>query len=225
MEEKKEKLSFREIWKNKRYRALIILGVYFVFFLFLIGSIRNNQGNVPPTSDSTTTNTSFESLDNYEATYTFMIDSTSHFVHTTRYQEEEVIEVEETSEEYYIKGDTFYSVKNQKLETTSDKLYGISFFKLRPDELSKLLKYSTFQHQTEFQDNRVRKVYQMTVKGFFSWLDGSFHDAEEIVTITTEEISGLMTTFTIDLSNYQNETITITYQNHNQLSNLETNYQ
>ncbi len=225
MKEKKEKLRFREIWKNKRYRAMIILGFYFVFFLFLIGSIRSSRGNVPPTSDTTTTNISFESLDNYEATYTFTIDSASHFVYTTRYQEEEVIEVEETNEEYYIKGDTFYSVKDQKLETTSDQLYGLSFFKLRPDELSKLLKYSTFQHQTEFQDDRIRKVYQITVKGFFSWLDGSFQDADETITITTEEINGLMTIFTIDLSHYQNETITITYQNHNQLSNLETNYQ
>lgn len=224
MEEKKEKLTFKEVWKNKRYRALIILGFYLFFFLFLITGIRNHEPNKPSTPlDSP--QSSFEMLNNYEATYVFTIEDAKFHLNVIRYREKEVLETEETGEKYYIEEDHFYQVVEEKLQVKSDKLWNLPYLKLRPDELSKLLKYSTFQHQTDYQNNRNKKTYQISVKGFLSWLDGSFSTNEEMVTIVTEEVNGMMMGIEIDLTHYNGEKIAITYQNHNQISNLETNYQ
>ena len=38
--------GFKKLWANKRYRSLLILFLYFIFFGLIIGSVRSNYKNI-----------------------------------------------------------------------------------------------------------------------------------------------------------------------------------
>ena len=77
MDDKKDKkFDIKEILKDKQKRAIIILGIYFIFFIFLVASIRSNYKTRP--SDKTATTINKENapekiqLDSYNFEYKIM---------------------------------------------------------------------------------------------------------------------------------------------------------
>lgn len=69
---------FKKMWSNKRYRSLLILFLYFIFFGIIIGSVRSNyknMDNVPednPKKEVTVVE-KMSSWDNYNGDYNYSI--------------------------------------------------------------------------------------------------------------------------------------------------------
>ena len=57
--------KFLEIWSNPRYRSLIILGLYAIFFIFVIVYIRSLNNNSMKVEKVDTVQ-EYKSMDNYQ---------------------------------------------------------------------------------------------------------------------------------------------------------------
>ncbi|MDD4035995.1 MAG: hypothetical protein PHS45_01555 [Bacilli bacterium] len=69
----KDKLSFKEIYQNKRYKAMIQLGFYVIFFIFLFILIGSNQSAVDNRNYEGNGNKNINIKDNFTYDYTFEI--------------------------------------------------------------------------------------------------------------------------------------------------------
>lgn len=71
-------ILFKKLWSNKRYRSLLILLLYFIFFGIIIGSVRSNYKNIDnvPNEDKKEEITVVEKMaswDNYNSDYKYNI--------------------------------------------------------------------------------------------------------------------------------------------------------
>lgn len=71
-------ILFKKLWANKRYRSLLILLLYFIFFGIIIGSVRSNYKNIDnvPNEDKKEEITVVEKMaswDNYNDDYEYNI--------------------------------------------------------------------------------------------------------------------------------------------------------
>ena len=69
---------FKKLWSNKRYRSLLILLLYFIFFGIIIGSVRSNYKNMDNISEDdkkeeVTVVEKMSSWDNYNSDYKYNI--------------------------------------------------------------------------------------------------------------------------------------------------------
>lgn len=71
-------ILFKKLWANKRYRSLLILFLYFIFFGLIIGSVRSNYKNMEdyPIEDKKEEFSIVEKMtswDNYNSDYQYKI--------------------------------------------------------------------------------------------------------------------------------------------------------
>lgn len=71
-------ILFKKLWANKRYRSLLILFLYFIFFGLIIGSVRSNYKNIEdyPIEDKKEELSIVEKMtswDNYNSDYQYKI--------------------------------------------------------------------------------------------------------------------------------------------------------
>lgn len=207
--------NIKEAWGNKRYRAIIILGIYFFFFLILIVGIRNTPKVETPTKEEST---SFETLTNYEYTYTFSSEE-EYIITGERYQDLELIHDKNTNLNYAWKENSFYEIKEGELVPTLDLLNQFHILLLQPSSLSKLISKSTFLYKKEYEENTI-STYEISIKDFYSWYDGTYEDSLEMIQISVEE-KDYVDKIVIDFTKLNETILTITYSNQNKLTNLE----
>jgi len=218
MKDVKEYLNlFKELWKNKRYRSLIILGFYFIFIMFIVMGLKSTP-SIPKVEEPV--KTSYESMNNYEYTYTITSNEVIN-IEGMRYQDKEIILYKNDNKKYYYDEDGFYLVSDNQMNRTSYILYDYSMKDLRPNRINQLLLSSTLSHEMSYQNNEIKKEYKIAIKDYLRWLNGTFSSDDSIITIEVIEKDSLVNKITLDLTNYNNTTLTINYFNHNKLTNIE----
>lgn len=218
---KQSKLEqLKEIWSNKRYRALIIFGGYFFFLTFLVILIRTTDSTSVLEEETQNKN----SLENYEYEYIIEKDET-YQITGEHYGTKELIHNVTDNKTYVIEDEQFYEIIQNKMIPSSDKIYGIHLLKLQQKNIKTLLEKCNLTYTKTYQENRIVKTYEITVKDFYHWYDGTFSNQEDIIFISLEETNQLITKISFDFSALDQSKRTITYFHYNELTNLEFHYE
>ncbi|HIT11681.1 MAG TPA: hypothetical protein IAB58_02700 [Candidatus Pelethosoma merdigallinarum] len=221
--------KFKEIWSNPRGRALILLGIYGIFIVFVVSGVRSNVKNrdryqeqqtnqEPEVSEPTK---KYSDLDNYE--YDLVITRDTNVL---TYQGKHADEVDlfidpSTNQAYYLEQSVLYQVVNGVKQPVATPIQEIDITKLTPTMIQTLLDESTLDYTKQYASGIEEKQYILSLPAFMNLFYGSTISSNEIVTITTSMNGDIMEKVTIDLSGYSRYsefgfttfTIEFTYKN------------
>lgn len=234
MEEKKERFIFfkklREYWKIPRYRSLITLGLYFLFFsiIILYANITNGISDNKLKEKNVDSLTTFKNMDNYEYNYEFNISSDeliNYSISGIRYQKQDSFSV--MNNNFYVKDSIIYSLDSTK---NIKDIINIDLLLIRPNYIYEFIGQSTSKNKIEYQSGESKIIYKIPVKifniAFLPSIDPN--NIEEVEIITYEKnnqiyqvdlnIYNLMKLVDYNITDYN---IKINYSNINNIKNVE----
>lgn len=234
--EKKERFKLlkkiREYWKIPRYHALMILGLYFLFFglIFLytyITSIIHTSIEEPEVVIDAVT--ALTEMDNYE--YYYEIESTgieeisSYTISGIRYGEQDNFKI--SNDSFYVQNNIIYSTDGSQDITD---IVPIDLLMLRPTKIYEFIKGSTNANKIEYQNGEIKITYTVPVSIFnIAFLQTIDENNSETVEIITYEKDNQIYQIDLDIYNlmklvdasYESYTIRITYTNINNIKKVE----
>lgn len=207
IKEKYRKL--KELWKDPKSHALILLGFYGIFILFLaiIFRLDNNsyENNNEIKNDYTVNN--FE----YNATITISgIINDNININGIKYEDINEFEESKTKQKYYIKDDSVYNRLNNEIVT--DGRFYINLNSIDYSNLKYIIDNNVETNKIEYNDQSIKKEY--IINNIF------FSDVTlDILNITTYEKNNYITEINISfIYNQNNYNIAINYENINNIS-------
>lgn len=209
--------KFRKLWKDKRYRSLIILILYFLFFLTIflfLGSVKNDKTYI------TNNEYIFSKYDIYEFNTEININDTKLDIIGKRYKDK--YEFEYNGE--LIKLD----YNNLILDNSFDKNI-INALSYDPILISNIIDNSELVSEKNIISEKILiKEYSINLEKYLKILDINLinYDINDNIIITTSEKDKQIIQTSLDLTNlykyfeesYQKYQITINYNN---LNNIE----
>ena len=208
--------KFKKLWADKRYRSLMILIMYFIFFLVIftileIGkeTVSHNYNNVEELK--------LEDYRIYNFDAELNINDYTYNILGKRYNEKYEFEFEN---QLYILD---YNNIDINLDINNDI---INMFNYSPDFLANIIENSELVSEKKvIADNSIVKEYSISLEKYLQILDLSLenYNKEDQLIITTSELKDEITSVSLDLSNlykhfeenYEKYQITINYSNLN----------
>ena len=224
MEENKESKiknfinKFKELWANKRYRSLIKLVFYLIFFavLFFIYEFASPDVANSPVEK----NNDFENYNNYEYKINLNINDVLFDLDGKRYD----------NKYEFIFEDNTYSFDNSNLNTDNNFMNLnndiINVFNYTPDLINNIIENSEIISEKKLiTDNILIKEYSIKLDKYMEILDVNFdkYNEEDKIDILVSEKNDYVIKIELDLSNfykyfeenYNKYEITINYNNIN----------
>lgn len=205
-EEKKEISNFKRVWQNKRYKAMIKLAGYILFFILIGVVIDFNGADSSYTDKVTPKKVSFKSYNNYNfyynITYLGLVDEPVNYISIdgSRYGQNQIFTIRNTDEKYFLESHKLYQIKEQLEEITSP--FFLSFDKLSPSRLSAYIEKGKLESKTEYADQTVKKEYSLSVEDFAKMYQDEKVEIEGIVRIITYEQDNVVHKIELDLTAY-----------------------
>lgn len=212
MKEKVSKIKnairyIKKVWKNPRARGGIVLGAYFLFFLFIIISLR---------SSSTNNRTEIELTGNLEFSLEKIKQNNYHYLYNIRYNDSNV----SYEGDRYDQKELFTKTNNQEIEIFYN--YGGTYLKNINNVWSKIENpylYSQFREiqnieeilenaynesKTEYSDKRMVYTYKITTNSIVKIIDKKNIDIADIpnTLILTTNSNQEVEKVEMDLSSY-----------------------
>ncbi|MEG2311304.1 MAG: hypothetical protein RSB72_01240 [Bacilli bacterium] len=204
-EEKKTNLlaKTKEIWKNKRYRSLIILAFYALFFVivFVFLNINTNKAIKPPVPKTTIQN--YAELSNYEFTLEVNIikdnKEIKNICQGKTNQKTTII-----NDRYYLKDDKIYEIVNDKINLISNPFVDFDLFDLKPHNLATIIKKGVLNYETKYADGSIEKSYLVLLADVIANFDDKkINDPKSSVEVIIKEKNKQIKNIQLDLSNYR----------------------
>lgn len=223
--------KIREYWKIPRYRSLMTLGLYLLFFAVILLYIHFMSFFDNPIEEKQEVNAvlTLATMDNYE--YYYEIDSvgllgtSSYTISGIRYEDQDNFKIGNDS--FYVQDNIIYSVDENKQITD---IVQIDLLLLRPNQIYEFLRNSTSANRIEYQNGEAKVTYSIPVTMFnIAFLQGIDETNTDVVEITTYEKSNQI--YQIDLniynlmklvdSNFESYMVKITYANIDNIKKVE----
>ena len=199
--------TLREWWKVPRYRSLMILGFYAIFFtgvFIYIDSIRPSYEQGLKKDPLT----SYIEMNNYEYEYTIQEGEETYHLLGTRYQSKERFRLKETGEVYTVLNE---QIQGEVGSTELNELFSFSLFSLTPKRLGTVLKEIEPITTTTYQDGITKKEYRVTEQAL------GLSSIDRVVTVTTLENR----THLFDITLESTISIHITYDNIDNIQGID----
>jgi hypothetical protein len=176
------------IKSNKRYRALFTLGLYFIFFAFVIASFSSNNYQTPSPAleeEAIDILEQYKSLSNYDFEYQITYSEKDEFL-TYNFNGKSINETIEFSDEnnrYLIKNDLLYQIIEDTKEEIDNKII-VASMGFTPSYLYDIIKRSNLESRTEnYNDKRLTKQYVINLQELVGL---EVHDQIKMLILTTE---------------------------------------
>ena len=190
--------KFKEIWKNKRYHALIILLIYFIFFTVVLTSIRPNSNN--NTNILKTNLEKYEIMDKYKYEVNITVDNDNYYMIGYKDKLENKISIDDDI--YDIKDNLYYDDSNNVFDFKST--YNINITDFEPDKIIKYINAGNLDSETNYKSGILKKSYLIKTMDFLSIYDSNIEEINpidgDIIIETYEE--DYINKVVIDLSSY-----------------------
>lgn len=199
---------FRELWANPRGRAMILLGVYGFFMLFVVGGVRTSisvdkkQTNENKVEEEVVT-PSFSLMDNYEYDLKVQQNEEITLFQGKRNKEKTLFVNTLNNNTYYVEENNIYQVINGVKTPLLEPIYNVDISKFNPTFLNKLIEEATLDYTTNYSTGIVKKNYILSLPAFMKELYGKNISSNEIITITTNMKDEVMQSIEIDLLGYE----------------------
>lgn len=172
--------KFLELWKNPRYRSLIILGMYIIFFTLVISSI-DTSSNDYEESKKVDVMKEYSMMNNYS----------SKIIIKNELEENIDIKVNKNdylinynNENYYYNTVKLYKQNEDNYTRTETNILDFEVWKFTPKFISDLIEKGTFNSKTEYADGTIANTYLVKIEDFIK----SYYNNENI-DIRTFEIT------------------------------------
>lgn len=199
-------LFIKKLWNNKRYRSLLVLGLYFIFFFIIIIGLRSNYRSI---EDTESNNTSF-SFEMIKESYNNLRDySYEIFVNDESLingkLENGINNFTYVNEQYTIINNTLYKSKNDDLKKVNIKDDEIVLSIIDKIMLNNLVDYIYNLNQNGIINDNSFKLDFEIPSNYFGL------EIEKIINVSIlGESKNKIDKVIVDLSNYKNENYVIT---------------
>jgi hypothetical protein len=117
-------ILFKKMWDNKRYRSILILVIYFIFFGIIIGVTRENYKNteINDSGDSSKQPTIIEkknNWNNYEKNYQYIITLNDEKIADVKV-DDGIINLNVNNKDYIVINNVIYQNKNDDLKKVKE---------------------------------------------------------------------------------------------------------
>lgn len=188
--------KFLELWNIPRYRSLLILALYVIFFTVIIASVRTKNDFSDYNPPIKNVMEEYRNLDNYEYIATITNEDTKTLVGKV-YKEKQIIFFDNNN--YYFDG-TMYK-KNDSYIKNEDKLLEFDVWKMNPLFISDLVEMGTLDSKTEYSDETISKTYKIDVKEFIKlYFNDDIDSSDVYISVTIYEDQTRVTKVELDLS-------------------------
>ena len=155
--------KFLELWKNPRCRSLIILGMYIIFFAFVISSIDTDNIGEYEEIQEIDVMEEYSNMDNYA----------SKIIIKNELEENIDIKVNKNdylinynNENYYYNTVKLYKQNEDNYTKTETNLLDFEVWKFTPKFISDLIEKGTFNSKTEYADGMIANTYLVKIEDF-----------------------------------------------------------
>jgi len=199
--------KIKKLYDNRRYRALVILGFYAIFFIIVIAMINMSKTEVINKDyEELTTLEKFGKINNYE--YTYKIEQTidgeiiHHNIDGKRNINKEIFTIENNMNTYYIDNNEIYVVRDNNKEKVDNPL-NINIWAFQPNNISDFLKSSVLQSTTtDYQNNTIENTYALPLRYFVKfYFNYEMEDEERFVSIIVTEKNDNIIKIEMDFTN------------------------
>jgi len=178
--------KFLEFWNIPRYRSLIILFIYIIFFAFLISSINTDSVNDYEESDKIDIMEEYRNMNNYHCLMIVKNEKEENLTIDTNENNQLIIF---NDDEYYYNNINLYKKDGDVFKKANDTLLEFNVWNFTPMFISNLIEKGTLNSKTEYTDGTFANTYLVKVEDFIK----SYYKDE------TDD------TRTFELTVYQNE--------------------
>lgn len=176
--------KIKELYNNPRGKAILFLGAYFIFFIILIIGFRtgNNSDNKVSKDDNELYNFSLIENNNYHFKYTDSYDNNLVLYEGDRNKDTFLFNMTYNNlvDNYYVVNNVFMkkdiTINNYVMSSNPDNL---SVFK-DIDIIKKILKTSTYDSKTEFNDNTYSYNYFVSTTTLVKLIDNIDIDLDDM---------------------------------------------
>lgn len=216
----------KELWSNRRYRALLIMGIYLLFFILLFnlisfgGNTESKQETVSPSKEISLVN-----MDRYDfymnIVYLGAADEPikSFNIDGTRFKNKQHFTIRETEQTFYKEVNNYFTVTDQILPVETPLL--VNFDGVEPSMIDTYLKKSTFISKTEYANKTVKEMYSMPIHDFALLYMGDIVVIPGNVILSTYKSKNQTERIELDLSMYNKIKIEISYKNINDVTSFD----
>lgn len=190
--------KFLELWQVPRYRSLIILGLYIIFFVIVISSIKmQNSNNIKNISiPAVDIMTNYKNMDNYQYNVTIKNDDTVTLSGKV-YKNNQTLLCNDNN--YYITNNKIY-IKQEKYIEQTEKLFEFDIWKFNPVFISNLIEKGIMESKTEFSDGIIAKSYLVPSRDFIKEYFGDETTSDDKIKITVYQNDKRVTKIELDIS-------------------------
>lgn len=201
--------KFKELWSIPRYKALIKLGLWLVFFVFVFLYINSfeyvKKDNLNNDNDENIkTIEKYKEMNNYN--FTLSYKGKENIVLTGKSYLNRVA-VMTTDKTYYLEDNKIYSIKDGFIEQDIDQTFiPLTNFYLRTSDIYNLISLGKLEEEIKkIQDNTIINKYVVTNKAILKhYQDVELQDGDDSsIIITTYEHDGQINKIIIDFTSFK----------------------
>lgn len=185
-----------ELWNNPRYRSLLVLGLYIIFFFLVIASV-NNSKSVVPTTNKTDIRSTYAQMSNYRYQATIK-NNTEQKIIGKVVDNKQLIMFDETN--YYYNNVYLYKQEEKSYKQTDEKLLDFEIWRMTPKFINSLIEKGKFESKTEYADGEVANTYLVNLSDFIELYFGDEVQTDEVISITLRQNNERILNAELDLT-------------------------
>lgn len=205
--------KFKQLWKNKRYRSLFILLIYFIFFMILFSILDFSSDNINLNNEKAF---SFKDYEVYDFNIQLDINTVVYNFNGKRNQDQYEFTYDNQS----------FNMNYNELKQSNLDINIINSFEFTPMLINNMLENSLFLSEKKIvATNEIVKEYSLDLSKYLQILDYNLdiYNHDDTIIITMTNLNNQVTSITLDLTSfyknleeaYQEYKITINYSNLN----------
>lgn len=173
--------KFIELWNIPRYRSLLILGLYIIFFTVVIASVRSKNSSIDYTSNKKMSIIqNFEQMNNYQVKVTIQNEPDRTLISRV-YNNRQIITY--NNKNYYYDGSKLYEKLDSYIETES--MLEFDIWRFTPLFIKNLIDKGKLDSKTEYANGIIANNYVVSIDNFIKDYSNDEPENNENISITT----------------------------------------
>lgn len=186
-----------ELWNNPRYRSILILGLYIIFFAVIIASIKSKQSFSPIDTTKKDVMEVYQEMNNYKYNATIESESMQTLIGHV-YNDRQIITF--NGNNYYYNSVYLYKQEENIYTQISGQLLEFEIWRITPKLIGSLVENGTFESKTEYADGKVSNTYLVNASDFIELYFGDKTETDDLITVTLLQDSKSIIKAELDLT-------------------------
>lgn len=193
----------KEKWKNPKFKGVIQIAFWLIFFILVSLLFRTNKSSIDNVKEE-------KEVNSYEYNYQYNDNNNIINISGTYYKDKEV---------FYINNNKYYFVNNNYYQAIDNKIINIdySLVEWRYASIKNIMDKNNYSNKLEYEDGSIKYEYIIDYMTYNSYYNTNYTNNIILNIIVNEEKIKSVNI------NYLNETVSITYENINNIKDLDIN--